>query len=41
MGETRNAYSNVVRKPVGMQPIGKLRGRWEDDVKMQLKDIGF
>jgi hypothetical protein len=29
-----------VETPEGSEPLGKLRGRWEDDIEMKLKAIG-
>jgi hypothetical protein len=37
MGETRNAYRILVRKPEGKRPLGKPRRRWVDNIKMDLK----
>jgi hypothetical protein len=37
MGETRNAYIFLVRKPLGKWTCGRLRKRWEDDIKIYLK----
>jgi hypothetical protein len=34
MGEKRGAYSTLVGKPEGRRPLGKLRRRWEDNIKM-------
>jgi hypothetical protein len=41
MGEMRNAYKIFVRKPEGKRPLGRPRSRWEDNVKMDLREIGF
>jgi hypothetical protein len=40
MEETRNAYELLVGKPEGKRPLGRLTNRWEDDIKMDLKEIG-
>jgi hypothetical protein len=37
MGETRNAYRILVAKPEGKRPLGRLRHRWADNIKMDLK----
>jgi hypothetical protein len=42
MGEVRGAYNILVGKPEGMRrPLGKPRHRWEDNIKMDLGEIGF
>jgi hypothetical protein len=39
--ETRNAYSILVRKPEGKRPLGRPRRRWVDNIKMDLREIGW
>jgi hypothetical protein len=39
-GEKRNTYSVLVGKPERKKPIGTFRRRWEDNVKMNVKEIG-
>jgi hypothetical protein len=34
MGENRNAYRILVRKPKGRRPLGRPRRRWVDNIKM-------
>jgi hypothetical protein len=41
MGEVRGAYKILVGKPEGRKPVGGRRRRWEDNIKMDLKEIGF
>jgi hypothetical protein len=41
MGEMRNAYSILVGKPAGKRPLGKPRHRWEDNIRMDLGEIGW
>jgi hypothetical protein len=36
-GKRRNAYRVFVRKPERKRPLGIHIGRWEDDIKMDLK----
>jgi hypothetical protein len=40
MGEKRNAYRSLVRKPEGKRPLGKSRLWWVDNIKMDLLEIG-
>jgi hypothetical protein len=39
LGEIRNAYKIFVRKPEGKRPRGRPRRRWEDNIRMDLKEI--
>jgi hypothetical protein len=39
-GERRNACRILVGKPEGMRPLGRPRGRWVDNVKMDVREIG-
>jgi hypothetical protein len=34
-------YKILIRKPEGKRPLGKPRCRWEDNIKMNLRDTGF
>jgi hypothetical protein len=36
MGEKSGVYRVLVRKPEGKRPLGKLRRRWEDNIKADL-----
>jgi hypothetical protein len=38
MGERRNAYRILVGKPERKGPLGKPRRRWEDDIRMDLRE---
>jgi hypothetical protein len=40
MGERRGAYRALVGKPEGRRPLGRSRHRWEDNIKMDLRDVG-
>jgi hypothetical protein len=41
IGEKRNAYRILVRKPGGRRPLGRPRRRWVDNIKMDLREIGW
>jgi hypothetical protein len=41
MGEVRGAYNILVGRPEGRRPLGRPRRRWEDNIKMDLREIGF
>jgi hypothetical protein len=41
MGEKRNAYRILVRKPESKRPLGRPRRRWVDNIKMDLREIGW
>jgi hypothetical protein len=41
MGEVRSAYNILVGRPEGRRPLGRPRRRWEDKIKIDLRDIGF
>jgi hypothetical protein len=39
MGEIRNAYKMLIRIPQEKRPLRGLRHRWEDSIKMDLREI--
>jgi hypothetical protein len=41
MGEKRNVYRILVGKPEGKRPLGSPRRRWEDNIQMDLREIGW
>ena len=42
IGERRGAYGIFVwRKPEGKRPLGRPRRRWEDNIKMELQEMGW
>ena len=41
MGERRVVYRVLVRKPEGKRPLGRPRRRWEDNIKMDLQEVGW
>ena len=40
MGERRGVYRVLVGKPEGKRPLGRPRHRWEDNIKMDLQEVG-
>jgi hypothetical protein len=41
MGEVRGTYNILVGRPEGRRPLGRPRRRWENNIKMDLREIGF
>jgi hypothetical protein len=41
MGEGRGVYRVLVGRPEGKSPLGKPRRRWENNIKMDLREIGI
>jgi hypothetical protein len=39
MGEKSNVYRILVGKPEGKRPLGRPRRRWEDNIRMDLREI--
>ena len=40
MEHSRNAYRVLVGKPEGKRSLGRPRRRWEDNIKMDLRQVG-
>jgi hypothetical protein len=40
MGEERGVHRVLVGKPEGKRPLCKPRRRWEDNIKMELQEVG-
>jgi hypothetical protein len=40
MGENRNVYKLLVRKPEEKRPLGRPRRRWVDNIRMDLGEVG-
>jgi hypothetical protein len=40
MGKRRGVYRVLVGKPEGKRPLGRLGRRWEDNIKMDLREWG-
>jgi hypothetical protein len=41
MEEMRNAYNILVETPDGKRPLGRRRRRWEDNIRMDLREMGW
>jgi hypothetical protein len=41
MGEGRNVYRVLVGNPGGKRPLERLRRRWEDGIRIDLREIGW
>ena len=40
MGEGRGVHRVLGGKPEGKRPLGRPRGRWEDNIKMDIREVG-
>ena len=40
MEEGRDVHKVLLGKPVRKTPLGRSRRRWEDDIKMELQEVG-
>jgi hypothetical protein len=41
MGEGKGAYRILVGKPEGRRPLGRPSRRWEDNIEMDLQEVGW
>jgi hypothetical protein len=41
MGEKRGTYRILVERPEGRRPLGRPRYRWEDNIKIDLQEVGW
>jgi hypothetical protein len=41
MGEERSAYRILVGRPEGRRPLRRPRRRWEDNIKMDIREVGW
>jgi hypothetical protein len=41
MGEGRSVYRVLLGRPEGKRPLGRPRRRWEDNIKLDLREIGI
>jgi len=39
MGERRVVYRDLLGKAEGKRPLGRLKRRWEDNIKMDLQEV--
>jgi hypothetical protein len=39
-GERRGVYREFVGKPEGKRPLGRPRRRWENNIKMEIQEVG-
>jgi len=40
IGEGRGVYRILVGKPEGRRPLGRPRRRWDDNIRMDLREVG-
>ena len=40
MKQSRNSCAVLVGRPEGKRPLGRPRRRWQDNIKMDLKEVG-
>jgi len=40
MGESTGLYRVLVGKPEGKRPLGRTRHRWEDNIKVDIQEVG-
>jgi hypothetical protein len=40
MGEDKDVFRVLVGKPGGKRPLGRPRSRWEDNIRMDLQEVG-
>jgi hypothetical protein len=38
--QRRDVYRVLVGKPEGKRPLGRVRRRWDDNIKMDLQEVG-
>jgi len=41
MGDSKGAYRNLLGRPEGKRPLGRHRRGWEDNIKMDLQEVGW
>ena len=40
LDQDRDMWRAIVRRPEGKRPLGRPRRRWEDNIKMDLQEVG-
>jgi hypothetical protein len=40
MGDLKNTYKHLVSKPKRKEPFGRSRHKWEDKIRMDLREVG-
>jgi hypothetical protein len=41
IGERKGLYRVLMGKPEGKRPLGRPRRRWEDNIKMDIQEVGW
>jgi hypothetical protein len=41
MGERRKMYKILVGRPEGKRPLGRPRYRWENNIRLDVRDVGW
>jgi hypothetical protein len=41
MGDMRNTCKMLIGKPIGKRSLGRPRRRWGDNIRMDLRDVGW
>jgi hypothetical protein len=41
MGDGRGAYRILMGRPEGRRPLGRSKHRWEDNIEMDLEEVGW
>jgi hypothetical protein len=41
LGEKRGGYRILVERPEGRRPLGRPTRRWDDNIKMDLQEVGW
>jgi hypothetical protein len=41
MGEMKYAYSSLIGNPEWKRPLGRPRRRWEDNIRIDLREVGW